>query len=893
VFDELDSMVMSAWCARPFRFVTGFLIVLLWGATLLCGIPNTGAKGAHIGTYCDDDDDMSLGLFQISVLLPSRSLRSIAPESLSQSRIWDMDFARGTTSTSVLCVIVLAAESLAFHTLLSVSRNVDELGGSTASITTETLKVAWRFNAYPAMLSMLFLACRMSLISHAGNLGHPPLAVRVGMIVVTSAVSLQYLWVALLPLCLELPGMARLSELVGEPYQVHPSIMSLTFKATCLKICALSMQILLACSIYGGVCSVITGMALSTSRMSLEFFCVICLVPLHMSVQLLLWLLRMWSDVRAKPVSGHTEYVRSALAGVSAASSVVERAPVSAALFVAFRLRTWQLESDGPATLWGQRSAAAVVGSLYLETAVAAYVAATGESMEVDLEEHESIHAAGLGAHIAGGAAAAVGYLGVVGIMICMFLVRGQDGMNPALSPAVRSVFILSVLFFAVRGLHCLAHMILVLRTAFRYDFGDNLKALYMCLKSAAVGVSICPALCAVFLGARMRALFLTDRTGSPQAWAQDCMVLCVFATYVQVLSSIGLKMFTGTASRIDSEGFATYDVLPISSAYGVAFIKFLTLLTTHIAATLIIIATFLMTPENTMEGEGSTNILKRLVQALGWVLVVVLFALILSSAKAIGLAAKIAIETYGDKVLGIRATADNAVFCPWNGHVYVGNLWVLNDFALVDDDKFVDRCKASDWRTPYLLRIEKLKVLFDLCRIIWTLCGRIEIEISEVVIKGLDVQLEKAGQTTNVQMLLKSVLRAYEQFCGVVWPGEDPYAPGEIPMSEFYSLLLHKIFVKDVHVDVLLPTRSLSFEIEDFDCPDMYNRPMGMGDLMMFILNTILKNILANASIKNLSIARDIHRTISMSASRSCGEAFAGLGSVCSKKLLCGRGEA
>jgi len=517
------------------QFIQWFVLMLLSGA-----IPNGAISNTRMGTSILSSTPPVAQDIQLSVLLSKRGNStvhklqrrlSVAPEGLILRRVPHTSSTRGMFSAQMLCVILLAAECLVVHTSLTISRNVDELGGSTTSIVTEALKIAWRGNAYPAMLSMLFLACQLSMMSDTGSVDDPPAAVWVGMVVVTSAVSLNYLWIALLPLCVKLPAGASLSEVVGEPYEVHPTVTSLEFKAKFLGVSASLMQVLLVCFIYGGVCCVIAGMFVYTmtelrSPMAVELRCVIGLVPLHMGLQLLLWLLRMLSEVQAHTVSWLTEYLRNALAGASFAGDVLEAAPTSAALFLALRLRAWQLNSPyGPTMWWGQHCVIANTVLLYLGAVAAVYIGSTGKHTEVDSREHEHIHVTWRGGHIVGRTIFTVYYLCLVGVMVSVLMLRGPHGMNPGLPPTLMGVLGLSGLFFAVRGLRQLTRFFLVIAAALGQDLGDNLKAFYICLNSAALGVSICPALCAVFLGCWMRAILLTQLRGSPQAWVQDWII--------------------------------------------------------------------------------------------------------------------------------------------------------------------------------------------------------------------------------------------------------------------------------------------------------------------------------------------------------------------------------
>merc|ERR1719305_1734128 len=94
-------------------------------------------------------------------------------------------------------------------------------------------------------------------------------------------------------------------------------------------------------------------------------------------------------------------------------------------------------------------------------------------------------------------------------------------------------------------------------------------------LLAAGISLSFAPLLCILFVACRMRSLQISQQQGNPQAWAQDCFFLCVFATYIQVGCCLALPIFTGAAAKIDADGNPTYDLRPMIGAYAVCIVKY------------------------------------------------------------------------------------------------------------------------------------------------------------------------------------------------------------------------------------------------------------------------------------------------------------------------------
>merc|ERR1719169_192244 len=73
-------------------------------------------------------------------------------------------------------------------------------------------------------------------------------------------------------------------------------------------------------------------------------------------------------------------------------------------------------------------------------------------------------------------------------------------------------------------------------------------------LKTAAMTVTFACPLCVLFIGCRMRVLWLTHGTGNPSDWVQYCMLGCAYAVLACTLSVCIIPVFTGDQLEVDKK---------------------------------------------------------------------------------------------------------------------------------------------------------------------------------------------------------------------------------------------------------------------------------------------------------------------------------------------------
>lgn len=123
----------------------------------------------------------------------------------------------------------------------------------------------------------------------------------------------------------------------------------------------------------------------------------------------------------------------------------------------------------------------------------------------------------------------------------------------PEVSPTLQCVMNLSLQYFVVYTLLAL------IRTANQFN-GHRWLGHQKVLETACTTVTFAPMLCVLFLGARMRAIQLsqgqTEKYKLPQPWVQQAMFTCSYAVLAQVVLVLLMPIFTGeTEVTTDQDG--------------------------------------------------------------------------------------------------------------------------------------------------------------------------------------------------------------------------------------------------------------------------------------------------------------------------------------------------
>jgi len=772
-------------------------------------------------------------------------------------------------SVTLNCVMALTIQCLVIYTALAAMRNYDELSGRTQpSLLTETLTAAARSTQYPPMMCMLFVACRMYVLATTEGLGEPQPWVKGCMITASLGMTLQFILVLNLPFATDrsnLPPDVRFSDLTGEQCDIHPKLTDHKFVNRASKYAVYAGQLVCMGLLYGGVTGVIVGVATfseGTRQVSPAVKCTLFLTALYFAVFFFLWLIRARAEWTGPPLPFSPEGRRDrAINGAAlCASMAVRKAPMLAVLFLGARMRALQLDPpDGVVPLWAQITFFTTTGALFLEVATSAYIGFVGEAMVGYYGTY--VYTTKRATHIVQHTFAIVVFLGLVATIIAIFF-QGPpraDGTTARylLSPTMVAVIQLNSLFFFVAFGQELCFMS-------RDVFGKSSKMLMDTLIASTVSTNFCPLLCVLFLGCRMRALQITQQKGAPPRWAQDSMYMCVFATFIQVFCCLALPIFTGLATEVDGDGNAKLDLRPMVGAYAVTAVKYVALFFLHGGVITVCVAVFVMTPESCAIHEEGFNTMQSVIRGIAITMIVLLISLVLSSAKVIGLAIKLGIESADETLLGTQIRVGTVALSICRGYVNIGSLVVENP-------------EDCGFTSPYLLNVGKVTVKVNIWRLIKTL-GK-EFELTRLQVQGAQVIFEKdffdSSKPSNVDVIVNHL----NSLAGEPAP-EDPTKPKEekpkpedkptpeekpkddnekeefVPQVEVHAIEITDIEATVMSNDKRIATAMLAdivyedFMTEVVSGDGNVSKGKVAGILVATILQTLLKTCMGNSGI-------------------------------------------
>merc|ERR1719274_395769 len=141
----------------------------------------------------------------------------------------------------------------------------------------------------------------------------------------------------------------------------------------------------------------------------------------------------------------------------------------------------------------------------------------------------------------------------------------------PEVAPTLQCVISLTIQYFAIYT------ALAVVRTLAQFTGGGGeggFFALLKILEMAATTVTYAPMLSVLFLGARMRAIQLsqgqTEKYKLPQPWVQQAMYLCTYAVLTQVILVLIMPVFTGeTEVKCDKDGNLDTESMKVGGIMG------------------------------------------------------------------------------------------------------------------------------------------------------------------------------------------------------------------------------------------------------------------------------------------------------------------------------------
>jgi len=764
-------------------------------------------------------------------------------------------------STTLRCIMWLTIITLLVHTCLALSRNVDELSGRTEpSKITVVLTNAVRGAPFAPVMAMFFLAYRMYILATSGGLGEPSMLVKGCMVTSTVGLTLQLL--IGIASGLHRSGSKTFSNYwhAGDSYNLFPRIEMSGHNA--VRIIFMVLQCLCMVCIHGGLTCI--GMAFVWNAfsvtMSTAVTCTAILAALYFTVELLRWAASMRiqaaevaGDIKgevkteavvpavprfASDLSDHTAHLEKQLAATRAASNVVVRAPMVALLFLAARMRHLQVNPpDGEAPFLVKVAFITAVVALVLETIVSAFIGYTGEEETGYYRSY--VYKASRKLHFVQHSLAGMCFE-AVGVVAISILYHWGPNEEQVLSPTMVGVLILEAVFFSVHGL-------MWLNAVFRDLLNINWRLFRDTLLAASVSLSFAPLLGLLYVGARVRALQITQQEGSPQWWEQVCVYLTVAAVIVQLLCCLCLPIFSGVAASVDPEGNTIYDLRPLVCAYGVTLVKYCALISLHGGVLGICVAIFSMTTENTLaERPEDFAYWSAFLATAMWGLFAVLASAILASCKVLGLAVKFALESVDSLIFGTDIEVESVKFNMCRGYVEVRKLLIMN-------------MEGKGYQTPCLLRVDEAIVQINLWRLICSM-GKV-FEITDLTIDGVDLNFEKGKGLgpSNVKAMLDymeaNLLGASAQAQVVPQSALDADDTEGSSTPSAFQLRLGHVKLDGINAAVFLPAygKVAQVALGKLEIDDFSNRlptSKGVAEIVGFIVKTLLRTAMENANI-------------------------------------------
>jgi hypothetical protein len=307
--------------------------------------------------------------------------------------------------------------------------------------------------------------------------------------------------------------------------------------------------------------------------------------------------------------------------------------------------------------------------------------------------------------------------------------------------------------------------------------------------------------------------------------------------------------------------------------AYAVTVVKYVAFIGLFLGVSGVCSSIMTMTPETCLLGRPEFSIIKDGVRYVAWSFGVLLIALILSSAKVIGLAVKFAVESVDDILLGIQITVGSANLNVFRGYVNITGLVANNP----EDYGFI---------TPYLAKIDKAVVKINMGKLVWSLGG--SFELTEISIEGVDLNFEKGRGMlpSNVGAVLRFLEKgergkqAHEKLADLSTStaadalaakaaqetpsgakaadhaGKRDDASEEKPKKEEKAgveVILRHLRISDIKAQIVDPRfgKLAMVDLGTLDIPELSHvGKEGVANIVKFIVKTLLRTVAQNASI-------------------------------------------
>jgi hypothetical protein len=767
-----------------------------------------------------------------------------AAQDLPERRI---EFHFTKDSATYFCIIVLAMECMVVHTALSLSRNADELSGQTQpSLLTQTLTVAARSMAYPPMMCMLFVGCRMYILSTTEGQGEPQLWVKICMVASVIGMTMHLACVLAIPAftahwTMDHKETMRFDELAGESSDVHVKMESQPFDDENTRATFQSLQVFAAALVYASIAGVTIGMITypqGTDRISVAVLGTIFLSVLYFSVYFVVWVGR--PSATKEAYFGREEAYRFRSAGRQALLPI-RKAPMIAVLFLVARLRELQLDPPhGMPSRLEEFGIVASCAAILFETVAALVIGFKGEeraerngmpSYKYSEDAHMCLHFCG-----------SIAYLSLVPVVLGVIFSDAPDGSSgPPLPATTSAVLQLALLYFIVNISQWLIFMMEDLQE-------KTFAAAEVVVVAADTSVRLCPLVSILFVACRLRALQLTEHRGHPQIWAQQAMFVSLLAILWQMLSCLALPLATGKElhCRADGDGFASWEYKPLLVAYVMTVQKYVALFCLHASILMIAVAIFEMTAESAhMRGETSAGLLEAetLKFAIPVAILSLFFALFVSFGKVLGIIFKLAVEEMDRTFIGCDIHIDKAAMSLCRGWVYIADV-------VVDNPGYPVEAGSATWTAPNLMTVKRVRADLDMVKLISS--GGTVFEFEEILLEDVDVNYDKPWMVKDNVSCILDYMNAKRN------KQPTPREPDPAPeTAATKKIVFHKISIRNVTAQLFVSGPKgmggqMNVALADLEFPDFAQQVKDeevdmQQELMTFIVRSVMETVAAN----------------------------------------------
>mmetsp|Transcript_93872 Transcript_93872/g.166066 ORF Transcript_93872/g.166066 Transcript_93872/m.166066 type:complete len:999 (-) Transcript_93872:162-3158(-) len=762
---------------------------------------------------------------------------------------------RNTIIIAMLCLLIYSSLAITVN-ILELSERPDKISFKVVSVMKELQAKLLEGVALVKFLPLFacqFVAFRMYVLAATEGLGEPPIWAKRTMDVTVGVQLARTACILLLPSKLllhlaasegqdrKVPTDEAVVDKVMKPFEESGYSQFSIMLAKRAQVVFSVLSVLSWCALLTGIWIFsLTHRKPSPPIIATNFVCGWCII----NFELVLWWSAALQPTREKALRAERHH-RAFRYGTRA----LRKAPMFGVLMLADRLRAMQI--NPPAGLqqeWAYVAMFTACGAMAAETLVCmhiGYYLLEVKSIEKDLFRSRLIRHFFAGVFFAC-TATTVGSI---------FVIPNTAHIQFELSTTVYITIMLSAIYYAV---HAAQWLWAVYMDLWRHQETVVLETLLQLTMS----INICPLLGILFVACRMRALQISGNEGDPQAWAQDCMRITCFGVFVQVVLALALPIFTGGVPSVAADGSPRFEKSPLTLAYLVSVVKWVSLIAIHGSAIAVAISIFLINPRKALlHSDADAALLVQAAKVLTVFTLVATVAFVLLSAKMLGLLVKFAVESVDKSLLGVTIEIKQVLISLWQQRLTIMGLTVKNP-------------DIHEWRSDCLANL-------TLCIVevrIWSLIRHGVIEINVLALQHVEVNFERPIEHySNVHYVLDVIKKGKKK--------KKPVTEEEKKEEKKKAnICLHQIALTDVKAK-LLSTRLgniFSLVVADWNQKD-YAKETGhenlhMADVVMLVLETLLDTILHNVGCQAVfkeakAVAAKEENVCAAAASKICSK--------------------